>query len=136
MTAYDRLMIRFNGHRPRVSCWSPTEYRVVYDDWHLHNGAAYGSPCADGKTLEAACDALLRQVDAAHAELVEGRHCDQPCANRYNASDKSKLAHQRLWEHITRTAAQVDRWPAWKRGLPPCASEGCNMATGHPGECE
>lgn len=134
-TAYDRLVVRFGGQLPRIECWSPTQYRVVYDGWHLHSGAVSGSPCADGKTLEQACDSMLRQVDAEHVELVRGRHCDQACANRYTASPKFTLAGKLLMEHIERTAAQVDRWPAWKRGLPPCPSEGCNMAVGHPGEC-
>jgi hypothetical protein len=132
--AYDRLVERFKGQRPQIDCWSPTQYRVAYHGWHRHNGAAYGAPFADGKTLGAACEALLNQVDAPEAELVQGS-CDQLCANRYNASSKAKLAHRRLMDFIQKTAAEVDRWPAWKRGLPPCPNDGCDRAVGHKCEC-
>lgn len=134
MTAYDRLVARFS-ERPQINCWSPTEYRVVMRGWHMHDGACAAAPMADGKTLEAACEELLRQVERPEVELVAGA-CDQQCENRYDDSPKSRLAHRRLWDFIERTAAEVDRWPAWKRRLPPCPSNGCNMATGHPGECE
>lgn len=133
-SSYDKLVERFVGSRPAVQCWSPTQYRVAYHGWHVHDGACSGAPFADGKTLESACAALLRQVNAEHVMLVEG-DCDQPCANRYTSSPKARLAHGRLMAFIEDSAARVDRWPAWKRGLPPCPSEGCNMADGHPGEC-
>lgn len=132
MTAYTRLIARFHGQRPTIDCRSPTQYRASYPSWHTHSGVCTGAPAADGKTLELACEALIAQIDALHVELVEGS-CSQPCANRYTASPKFKLAHRRLLDSIRGAAAEVDRWPAWKRGLPPCAN--CDLADGHPGEC-
>lgn len=130
---YDKLVQRF-GRRPEIQCWSPTEYRVIVAGWHEHNGAVTSRPCGDGKSLEAACESVLRQVDRPHVELVEGE-CDWQCEARYSGSEKAKLAHGHLMAFIKEAAARVDRWPAWKRGLPPCPSEGCEMAVDHPGEC-
>lgn len=134
MTAYDRLVERL-GSRPEIQCWSPTQYRVTVPGWHYHSGAVSGRPCGDGKTLEAACESFLRQMGLPHVELVEGG-CTLQCENRYSDSDKAKTAHRLLCEHIERAAEQVSRWPAWKRGLPPCPTDNCEMAVGHPGECE
>lgn len=135
MSAYNRLVCRFGGQRPQIQCWSPTEYRVQVTGWHVHSGAATSAPFGDGKTLEAACGSLLRQVDAPHVDLVTG-DCDWQCEARYSGSPKARIAHGLLVRVLEESAATVNRWPAWRRGLPPCPSDGCNMATGHPGECE
>lgn len=135
MSIYDRLVTRFGGQRPQITCWSPTEHRVSYLDWHLHDGASAGAPVADGKTLEAACARLLKNVDRPHVELVAGC-CDQQCASRYGISPKFKLAMRVLQTVVAEAAAEVERWPAWKRGLPPCPIGECVLAAGHDGSCD
>jgi len=132
-SAYERLVACFGGQPPQVQCWSPTEYRVTYHRWHLHDGASTSAPFADGKSLEAACESLLRQIDQAHVELVEG-DCDWQCEARYSGSPKAKLAHGLLLKILEESAATVARRPAWKRGLPPCAN--CDLAAGHPPPCD
>jgi hypothetical protein len=132
MTAYDRLAARFG--RPEIQCWSPTEYRVIVHGWHQHSGAATGEPIGDGKTLEAACEVLLAAANRPEVEVVEGE-CDRACAARYRRSPKAEIARRGLMSVIEQAAAEVDRWPAWKRCLPPCPADGCTRAAGHKCEC-
>lgn len=134
LSAYARLCVRFGGETPAIQCWSPTQYRVSYHGWHLHDGAAHGAPSADGKTLEKACEALLERVDREHVDLVRGG-CDRQCERRYDASPKARLAGKLLMAFVEECSARVQRWPAWKRGKPPCATDDCEMAVGHPGAC-
>lgn len=133
MSAYSEVVRRFG--RPHVTVFSATEYRVwVQSGWHVHDGAASGDPSGDGKTLGKASQALLNYIAQPHVMLVHGT-CDQACCNRYNQSRASQLASKRLWQFIEEAADNVERWPAWKRGLPPCAVDECYLADGHKGVC-
>ncbi len=129
---YDEVTRRFG--RPHVDVFSATEYRVwVRSGWHVHDGAATGDPVGHGKTLEAASKALIAYCDRPQAEVVHGE-CDQACCNRYSASPKSKLATVAFWNFLKEVSEQVERMPHWKRGLPPCVEERCDLAAGHKGD--
>ncbi len=39
-----------------------------------------------------------------------------------------------FWKTAERSAAEVEKWPAWKRGLDPCEDERCERELGHEGK--
>lgn len=133
MTNYDKILKRF-GKRPSVLVFSPTEYRVTVSDWHVHNGAMTCRPCGDGTTLENACANLLAFCDQPASMAVEGDHCDHVCSAKYMKSKThQKAAHASLRSVIACAAANVESWPAWKRGLPPCVEQECEREADHEG---
>lgn len=133
MTSYDQVVKRF-GKRPQVDVFSPTEYRVWITGWHVHNGAATSDPVGQGRSLEKACEALLRYVDAPASMLVKG-DCDVRCYAKYSQSEShQKAARDGIRAILEENAATVESWPAWKRGLPPCADEECEREDGHKGK--
>lgn len=132
MSAYGDLMLLLGDLSYSVR--APTEYRAYAPyGWHLHDGAASGTPFADGKSLEKACENLLALIQKPGTMLVEGI-CDQTCFNRYNTSSARKVADRAFVRHVKKTAREVRSWPAWKRGLPPCEEEECEREYDHEGK--
>lgn len=132
-SAYNRITERF-GKTPQVQVFSPTQYRVAIRGWQVHSGASTSEPFADGRSLEKACEALLRFIDDPAAWVHEGS-CDHLCHAKYSRMrDKQVLNRKRFRTVVEEAAATVARWPAWKRGEPPCEDDDCEGVLGHDGK--
>lgn len=120
--------------RPTVNVFSPTEYRVTVPGWHVHNGASTSRPFGDGRSLEKACEALLRYCNRPASWVADGDECDHRCHAQYmHMEDKQAASRASLREVTERAAHTVAHWPAWKRGLPPCEDELCEREDQHEG---
>ena len=122
--------------RPHVDVFNEYSYRVwIKSGWHIHSGAATFEPCAQGKSLEKACKALLDANNARGVQLTKG-HCDDHCRSTYISSKKFQEAGKVLMETIEATATRVrDTWPAYKRNCSPCPLGDCILGFDHQSPC-